>query len=460
MPVGRPPVRILQLLAHQSDTENPGMTSQAKSLRPADQRGPSGAARHVHVRDGRGHWCVREEWRERLLGAGAPDWFHLDEDSRAEPVKRGRGRAVWRVGLDESVVFAKLLRTGNLLERVKARILGGAAEREWRAACEAERRGVAAVRGLASGSKSDLDRTGVYLSEGIDNVSTLAEFWAHRISRTSGWERRHRALRLIESVAALSADAHEAGFVHRDGHPGNILVRQSSLGHIECIYADVLGAHFSRGPASVRRSVYALVQLHHYFKRFATRTERLRFLAHYLARRDASNPPTERHRTRKRWVRSILNGASAHAVRLARQRDRRLFRDDKYFARIFLRDGWTATVVLKLARRHVFPERHVPDRSIEQWRNFLDSALTAPSEQGHDTEEIRVEIARPTGYLPALAWRLFGSTHRQAFLRCHRNRHRDAAEPLILGFAEHRCGSVVNQTLLFRAKTCCDPNVT
>jgi hypothetical protein len=132
-------------------------------------------------------------------------------------------------------------------------------------------------------------------------------------------------------------------------------------------------------------------------------------------------------------VNLITEARNLHAEGLARKRDRRLRRTSKYFASIRLEGRWRATVALELERRHVFPEPHVPNRAIDDWRQELAELL------GGESESVAVEKFRAAGNAEGLSWRMFGSPARRAFEAAHRCRHRDEPAELILGFLERKC---------------------
>lgn len=402
-------------------------------------------------------WCLRESWQSHLFGSGAPDWFALEGAERAEQFKRGRSRTTWRVESKGRAVFAKVIDPGGLVDQVKTRLLGSVAEREWRASYEAELRAVPAVRGVAVGRRTGSTPRSVFLSEGIEGAVSLAVFWERQVAATAGRDRRGLLAPVIESVAVLFAVAHENGFVHRDAHPDNILLSEQPAGARRAVLADVHAAHIARGPVGMRRSARSLAQLQHYFRRLATRTEQVRFLRRYLFHRRSLGAERQGRAALRAWLGRMSLAGGGHAARLTRQRNRRLRRNGKYFSTTRLEDGWTATVVLRLERRHVFAESEVPDRTDAEWRAILNPVLASFGVSGYTEERIdlsglRIEVTRLAGLIERLNATLAWSAHRKEFARCHRIRHEDVPTPLVLGYGEHRRRGLVDKTVLIRPK--------
>ena len=153
----------------------------------------------------------------------------------------------------------------------------------------------------------------------------------------------------------------------------------------------------------------------------------MRFLSCYLRLRGFGRDNAQG------WGAAILAARSRHAKDLARQRDRRLSRNSKYFTSIRLGERRRATVVLALERRHLFPEEDVPDRTVEDWKRELDEIGDGKS------KTLGVEVFKAKSNAEGLSWRLFGSPAQRAFLDAHRRRHRDEPGELVLGFVEQRC---------------------
>ncbi len=376
----------------------------------------------------------------------ALDWFELARDPRATLVKSSHHRQTWRVLLGDGLIFAKVFDTdrGNLLGRLAYALGLGTAQREWRAACAAGRRGVPSVRFLGLGVDRRKRGRAVLLSDGLPDAISLSQAWE------SGASIRKSAQLLTEAVARLFASAHGRGFVHRDSHPGNILVQPTSDFGWEAKYVDVHGAYLFNKSPSKGPVVRSLAQLDHYFQRNATRSQRWRFLLTYISLCRPVNEGSERREFLRDIASSIARARATHAVALARQRDRRILRNGKYFTTIPLGNGWKGTFVLKLERRHAFPEAGVADRSELDWRTALRPILEH-SDIPSNAHGLRLDRLKPLSLGARLRWTITGAPHRKQFIQSHRLRHRDIATELILGCLEHRDPiGLIDQTILIR----------
>jgi len=379
------------------------------------------------------------------LGTAAPDWFALQPGPIAECVKRGHQRSTWRVALgSERTIFAKMFDDSgkSLLALWRRWTHNTPAEREWRASLSLRARGVPVVQPLALGVLRGPQRGFVLLTKGVDGATNLAQTWSALRTATSQPSEQSRTNALISTVARLLAVSHERGFAHPDCHPQNILVFTSAEGDPAALFVDVaagltaIPSARATGGVSTRRALRSLAQLDQYFRHSATRAQRLRFWRYYGTLRASSrNFPTTPH-----LLPALARESAMHSAALARQRDRRIRRDGKYFARLKLGGGWRATVTLNLERRHLFPEPRVPDRTAEEWRALLQSVVmssTSDRQVGCDAT-IRCVRYRPQGVLACVIESLVGSEARRVFERCHRLRHRDIAAPLTLAYCERR----------------------
>lgn len=444
------------------------MPLQAATIRCLRENPGPAAERTIRVRQGPADWCVRERWRNALFGLGAPDWLNLEDEERAEVVKAGRGRTVWRVTLGDGEFYAKVYRKSDGAELWKRRLIGHPAEREWRALLRAESRRVPVVHGLAVGVHGARGSCGVVITEGLPDATPLSQAWASDAGCVrSGSEVADRG-RLIEVTAGLFAAAHEGGFFHRDAHPDNILISHPSGKGCAAVFADVHGGTFSAKGLSLAVSLRSLAHLDQHFHRQATRTRRLRFLRKYLSLRGSLRRTPPGSKQERALLEQYERVAATHAASLVRTRDRRIFRSGKYFATIELDRGWRVTVALQLERRHIFPEPDVPDRTAEHWTDILNRWLEtaedhAPTPHGAGDpaidgtlkeEGLEIEVGPRSGSPVARLFQtLAGNPQGRAFVRCHKCRHRDIPSELILGYIEHRRWGLVDATMLIRPLT-------
>jgi len=402
----------------------------------------------VELRRGSQRWLVSQDWGEKLLGDAAPDWFSLGACAQARCVKQGNARTIWRVPVADAVVFAKVLDSPGLGRRLRQWLFGDGLRGEWRMGRELERRGVPVVRFLALGMLDADPPRSVLITEEFGGSKTLGH-WNDPRRLFGAPIDRLRVRRMVECVAQLMAKSHAGGFAHRDVHPKNILVCPDST--VEAIpkearFVDVHGGVLSWGMTARRWVIRSLAQLAHATRRDASRTDRMRFLRSYLRLLPKESAiPTGRD-GRHALVRTVDKAMTVHAENLARHRDRRLGRSDTYFARFSPAAGWQAVVTLRLSRRNLFPEPHVPDRTLSTWRGMLARMIKdRRSAPDFDLQELQAR-----DWVERLRWTILGSPYRRAFVECHRLRHRDQPSPLILAYADHRTFGLTDRSLAVR----------
>lgn len=329
---------------------------------------------HAPARKAAVQWTVEPGWDWLFDAPDAPNWTALPDDPRAVVVKSNPVRRVWRVdfrppnGADRSV-FVKEWCGGSVRKAIRDRFRGPPARIEWRAGKAAVQRGVPTVRHVACG----IGRGRSYLiSPAMEGAERLADLWPTLESPRSGPVGR-RVDALIAATAALLAFAHRNGFIHGDDHPRNILVVDRAGDRLECLYADLYAARCANR-ISDEQSAGALAQLNQWFRTRTTGTQRLRFLHAYCRSRCAGDEPAARDMVRRLRPR-VTRESHRQAARLWAKRDDRIWRTNAYFARVAVNAGIAAHVVLTLRNRDRFPQPSIANRSAEQWRGELRSAV-------------------------------------------------------------------------------------
>lgn len=143
-------------------------------------------------------------------------------------------------------------------------------------------------------------------------------------------------------LAQLIGRMHAAGVIHRDLHCGNILVR-TDAGVDQLVLTDLHRVQHRRR-LSRRARAANLAQLLHDRRDWATRTDRLRFLRHYLRASGDTG-------SLRLWQVLVEELADGHTRRQRAQRDRRIFGSNQYFTPVRLKGGWRGHVVLASKRR-------------------------------------------------------------------------------------------------------------
>ncbi|GJQ27556.1 MAG: hypothetical protein HBSAPP02_25880 [Phycisphaerae bacterium] len=308
-----------------------------------------------------------------LLRSGLIDWFNLRAGATTTLVKRNSHRDVWSVSCGGREYFAKYYHPQSVSDRIKLRLRGPAAMNEWRIGAYAAAHGITAVVPVAVAWDDRRGGTGTSLlvTEAVREVSPLNEYWLAVRSDP------RRAAQLSEALARLIARAHQCGFQHDDMHPGNILARQRG-DTCEVFFVDLHKARTAR-PVGMREIASNLAQLNQWFRRHATRSQRLRFLQSYLAHRDAcaSASPFARHFRidTGRLTADLAVQADLHANKLWSKRDRRTARDSRYFSRIKPAPGWRGHVLLQC--KHPSPTALASRLTYKkaQWKQWLREPL-------------------------------------------------------------------------------------
>ena len=276
-----------------------------------------------------------------------PDWTQI---------KQNASRTVYRGKVGDTDIYLKHFHGQSFFHRV-ARMLGvSGASRELYYAQFLNSAGVETPEPLAASSR----RPEWYATVAVENALPGDRWHSQQLAAGPAGQKAidHATKALAEMVARM----HAAGVIHRDLHLGNILVAQRE-GAPRLVLTDLHRLKRRMRLSRLARTAN-LAQLLHDRRDTTTRTQRLRFLKHYLARSGARG-------TLRGWELLIDQMAGRHTRKHHAHRDRRVTGRGRYFTDISLPDHWKGHVVL--ASKHIPPGSTAADHvfTAEQWSEIL-----------------------------------------------------------------------------------------
>jgi len=298
-----------------------------------------------------------DEQASALLGE------RIDELSRPdragwEQVKHNASRTVYRKEVAGRLIYLKHYHSRTIVHRI-GRLLGFSdAKFEMRFSGFLASRGVQTPQALAAMCANGTE----WLAMLAVAPAELAHEW--QLRRLSAGPAGRRAVQqAIIALARTVGRMHAIGVIHCDLHAGNILIRTDDKEPMPVLMD--LHRMKRRRRLSRRARVANLAQLFHDRAEWTTRTERLRFLKHYLRASSAGG-------SLRGWQSMVEQFARRHRRRLYAQRDRRTVSDNRYFQRIKLGRGWRGYVILASKRRMGGSSAAELVFEAEDWRRALE----------------------------------------------------------------------------------------
>ncbi|MFW6066049.1 MAG: lipopolysaccharide kinase InaA family protein [Planctomycetota bacterium] len=295
----------------------------------------------IHANDPRAGEQVRVTFADKQaaeLLSGELSTLRRPEENGFERVKRNASRTVYRGTVAAEPVYLKHYHGQSLAHRLRRMLSRSIAEREMWFSQYLLSQGVHTPRPLAAMRNG---RTEWFVSAEVAPALS-GDKW-HLEQLKSGREGGRALRRACVALAEMVARMHSAGVIHEDLHCGNVLIRTDDDGVIRPVLTD-LHRMKRRRRLSRRRRAANLAQLFHDRYPFTTRTERLRFLVHYLR-------TSQTQGTLRGWQRMIETFARRHRRRQHARRDRRIFDHNRYFTPVKQARGWRGHVVLASKRQ-------------------------------------------------------------------------------------------------------------
>lgn len=399
---------------------------------------------------------------EALLRQGAIDWLDLRVGPGVTLVKRNDQRTVWRIERGGADLFVKVYRPRGLAARLKLLLRGHVAAQEAAVGRYAAAHQLATVRTIACGWPASQPRSGpsFLVTETVRDAEPLSEFWLKvRDQPRNAW-------RLIDVVARLVARAHQIGFHHCDMHSGNILVRPRPGEEPEALFVDLHDVAIGRR-VPTHTIVANIAQLNQWFRRHATRTQRLRFLDAYLRYRElfatASRHARNWHADRRQLLADLDRQAAWHAEQIWSKRDRRTRRDGRYFCRLRPARGWRAlalrtckhprpgSIVAELNLDRLFwqealanPEQWYRDPALQMVKDSHTATVWRGTLQvGDQSVPVMIKRPRPRSWSKRVAQWIGPSRSRHTWDMANRLMHRDLFTAQPLAVLERRAAGLI-----------------
>ena len=288
-------------------------------------------------------------------------------------VKRNPSRTVYRREIDGQTVYLKHYHNRSWTHRLRRRFGNSDALREMRFAAYLAEHGIETADVLAARFDEHMEWL---VTRAVAPAEPLDQWHLRQLTR--GVQGQKQIRRMTSALGRLVGRLHACGVIHHDLHSGNLFIRTDGPG-MRLVLMDLHRIALHRRARRATRAAN-IAQLMYDRLDVTTRTDRLRFLAAYLDAAGAEGSLAG-------WVWLIEGAAWRHMKRQYRQRDSRVFKNNRYFSRIRLPGGWRGHVVLASKRQLGGSEvaRHILDR--DDWKALLADPLALLD--GEDVELIK-----------------------------------------------------------------------
>jgi hypothetical protein len=317
----------------------------------------------IQVKFGALRWQLVPECQAHLLG---PNGLRLEEwlrTGQAQIVKNGPHRTVYRVILPGLHFFLKHYRLVGWRARIRELLRPSKARMEFVRAQAVNQRQVPTVCPLALGERGGAFPIGdsYLITRSLDDTQALNVFIEKTFSGLEPARQPRLRQHLARELAQLMARMHDAGMVHNDLHPANLLLRLAPDDRPQLYVIDLHAVRLGR-PLDWRASRSNLIVLNRWFILRVSRTDRLRFWRAYCRARGmgfsalrGSGPSPERGLARDLESRTRDSNWS-----FWRNRDRRCLVNNRYYHRL-RSGGMTGYAVNDLEQAALKPLLADPD---------------------------------------------------------------------------------------------------
>ncbi|MCI0455765.1 MAG: lipopolysaccharide kinase InaA family protein [Gemmataceae bacterium] len=231
-------------------------------------------------------WQVLPQYRAPLFDAHGLRLAEWLAEGRADVVKQGPHRTVYRVALDEVTFYLKHYPVWDLRGWLRQLVRPSKARTEYRRALSVAARGVPTFVPLALGEGPGRFGAGdsFLLTHSLEGAEPLNTFIETTLPRLGPRRQPHVRQALAVELGGLVARMHEAGILHNDLHAANLLIR---LGEDDrpILYLIDLSAVRLGEALDWKTSHANLVMVNRWFTLRAGRADRMRFWEAYCRER-------------------------------------------------------------------------------------------------------------------------------------------------------------------------------
>lgn len=235
----------------------------------------------VSVQRGLYHWDLQSFVGRWLNDEGQLPIARWREEKQASIVKTGPHRTVYHLQLPEGNFYLKHYRTADWQAILQNMVRPSKADLEWQAAQKIVALGLPTIETVAIGRKQrfGLVRDNFLISREIERVEPLDHFVLRAFPQMESEAQQRLRREVARQLGQMTATLHLNGVLHRDFHPGNVLLQQEN-GRWQLFLIDLHATSWKRR-LSIRQIAENLSLLNNFFFRLTEKTDRLRFLKSY-----------------------------------------------------------------------------------------------------------------------------------------------------------------------------------
>lgn len=286
----------------------------------------------IALRTGDVRWQVDPGCRDQLFGPAGlrlPEWLAAGQ---AQVIKHGPHRTVYRVQLPGLQFYLKHCRLADVRAWLREWVRPAKAVAEGRRALSVAARRVPTVEPLALGQQWTRMGPGesFLITRSLESTEPLNRFIEITLAGFDSLRRTRVQQRLAVALGELIGRMHDAGIVHNDLHPGNLLVRLEKDDRPTLFLIDLHAVRLGR-PLAWESSRANLILLNRWFVLRVSRADRLRFwrsycrLRGYFDRNPAAPLEMGRDLEQRTWASNLA---------FWRSRDRRSLVTNRYYLRL------------------------------------------------------------------------------------------------------------------------------